>query len=127
LIGDHLDYAIVGIGINVNVPSEALPQLAPRATSVLAETGCATDRLELLVALLMRVESRYERLRNGENPIQEWASRLVTLGRRVEVTTSEDVLHGVATGVAQDGALLLQMDDGTLRRLLAGDVTLSRG
>jgi BirA family biotin operon repressor/biotin-[acetyl-CoA-carboxylase] ligase len=125
LIGDDLAFAIVGIGINVNVPPEALPGLAPQATSILAETGREIDRAELLAALLQHVEMRYQRLKTGENPGQEWGSRLITLGQRVKVITPEDVLNGMAEAVDEDGALLLRTDDGSVQRLLAGDVTLS--
>jgi BirA family biotin operon repressor/biotin-[acetyl-CoA-carboxylase] ligase len=126
LVGDDLVFVIVGIGINVNVPPEALPGLAPHATSILAETGRQVGRSALLVALLERVEARYKRLKSGENPRQEWSSRLVTLGQRVQITTPEGVLNGIAEGVDEDGALLLQKDDGSIQQLLTGDVTFSR-
>jgi BirA family biotin operon repressor/biotin-[acetyl-CoA-carboxylase] ligase len=126
VIDGDLAFAVVGIGINVNVPRDVLPDLAPNATSILAETGRRMDRTALLVNLLQAIEARFERLRGGENPHREWASRLTTLGRRVRATTAEGFLHGVAEGVDQDGALLLRLEDGSRRRLLAGDVTLAR-
>ncbi|MEA3338841.1 MAG: biotin--[acetyl-CoA-carboxylase] ligase [Chloroflexota bacterium] len=124
--GKRLEFAIVGIGINANVPPDALPTLAPDATSILAETGREVDRVALLAALLAGVEARRERLRVGESPRAEWAARLTTLGQRVDVTTSAGTLTGVAESVDEDGALLLRASDGALHRLLAGDVTLSR-
>ena len=126
MVGERLDFVVVGIGINVNVPPEALPDLAPNAASILAETGREVDRAPLLAVFLSGVEVRYERLRAGESPHQEWAARLATLGRPVEVTTSGEPLTGVAESVDQDGALLLRTPDGALQRLLAGDVTLAR-
>ncbi|MBU0702746.1 MAG: biotin--[acetyl-CoA-carboxylase] ligase [Chloroflexi bacterium] len=125
VIGKRLDFAVVGIGINVNVPPDALPTLAPDAASILAETGRQVDRVTLLAAMLAGVEARYERLRAGTSPRTEWAARLATLGQRVDVATSRGVLAGVAESVDEDGALLLRASDGALRRLLAGDVTLS--
>jgi biotin-(acetyl-CoA carboxylase) ligase len=41
------------------------------------------------------------------------------------VSTSTATFVGVAEGVDEEGALLLRTEDGTLHRLLAGDVTLS--
>ncbi|MGD2145024.1 MAG: biotin--[acetyl-CoA-carboxylase] ligase [Anaerolineae bacterium] len=125
LSSGDLSFAIVGIGVNVNVPAEELTALAPDATSILTETGLETDRSELLVRLLEHVEMRYERLRMGENPCQEWSSRLATLDQRVRVTTSDGVLRGMAEAVDEDGALLLRADDDSLHRLLTADVTLA--
>jgi BirA family biotin operon repressor/biotin-[acetyl-CoA-carboxylase] ligase len=97
--------------------------LAPDATSILAEVGCPVDRSALLVALLAGVERRYQALQAGDSPHREWAARLATLGQPVVVSTSAGVLTGVAESVDEDGALLLRLPDGGLRRLLVGDVT----
>jgi BirA family biotin operon repressor/biotin-[acetyl-CoA-carboxylase] ligase len=125
-VGAGMDYAVVGIGINVDVPSSLLSSLAPDATSILAETGQPVDRVAVLAALLAGAERRYEALRVGESPHAEWVARLATLGRPVKATTAEATVVGVAESVDQGGALLLRTPDGTLHRLLAGDVTLDR-
>lgn len=52
--GDHLDYLLVGIGVNVNVPAELLP--LPTATSLLVATGREHDRDVLLAAILRHLE-----------------------------------------------------------------------
>lgn len=122
--GEHLEYVIVGIGINVNVEAEILPTLDPNAASILAETGQAVDRATLLAALLAGVEHRYKALQAGKSPHQEWASRLATLGKQVHATTSGETITGVAESVDKDGALLLRTPDGALHRLTVGDVTL---
>ena len=126
MMGERLDFVVVGIGINVNVPPEALPNLSPDATSILAETGREVERAALLAALLAGVEVRYARMRAGESPRAEWAARLATLGQPVEAITSDGTLVGVAEAVDEDGALLLRTSDGKLYRFLAGDVTLAR-
>lgn len=126
VVGERLAFAVVGIGVNVNVEPQVLPTLAPDATSILAEVGRPVDRVALLVALLAGVERRYEALRAGESPHPEWVARLATLGQTVQVTASAGPLTGVAESVDEDGALLLRAPDGGLHRLLAGDVTLAR-
>ncbi len=51
---------VLGVGVNVNVTAEQLPEgLRERATSLLLELGQTVDRVELLVTLLDRVERRY--------------------------------------------------------------------
>jgi BirA family biotin operon repressor/biotin-[acetyl-CoA-carboxylase] ligase len=52
---------VLGIGVNVNLPAERLPQEVDLpATSLLVETGRELDRAELLVELLERLERRYD-------------------------------------------------------------------
>jgi BirA family biotin operon repressor/biotin-[acetyl-CoA-carboxylase] ligase len=127
LVGDELRYAIVGIGINVNVDFTTAPPLMSPATSLSMETGRAIPRLDLLVALLSGIEKRYLALRDGRSWHQEWADRMATLGQHVRVSSGSEQWHGLAVGVDEDGALLLQLEDGSTRRVLAGDVTSGHG
>jgi len=121
-----LDYVVVGLGINVNVDfgHGDMPESMTSATSLEAAVGHEVSRLSVLAALLRCVEVRYERLRAGVLPRDEWQSRLDTLGREVRVTMPGQTLNGLATGVDADGALLMQLADGRTVRVLAGDVTL---
>ncbi|MDW8069259.1 MAG: biotin--[acetyl-CoA-carboxylase] ligase [Anaerolineae bacterium] len=126
-LGDRLEYVVVGIGINVNVPPAVLPELSPDATSILAETGRELDRDVLLERLLDRVGDRYTRWRAGERPWAEWRIRLATLGQPVRVVTPEGDWRGVAEGVDEEGTLLLRTPDGDLRRIRVGDVLRAHG
>ncbi len=52
---------VLGIGINVNVPADQLPdEVRIPATSLLVETGAPVDRVVLLVELLAALERRYD-------------------------------------------------------------------
>ncbi len=82
------------------------------------------SRLSLLQSYLTDVESRYEMLRAGHSPHQEWASRLATLGQRVTIRAPDGVYQGVAEAVDDTGALLLRQPDGQIKHILTGDVTL---
>ena len=57
---------VLGIGVNVNLTAEQLPQDVDRpATSLLVETGRELNRAELLADLLERLESRYDAWLSG--------------------------------------------------------------
>jgi BirA family biotin operon repressor/biotin-[acetyl-CoA-carboxylase] ligase len=124
VIGGHLDHVVVGMGLNVNLAVSTLPELRGIATSLSEELGREVSRLELLQRILERVETRYNSLRRGESPHEEWAARLISLACQVQVTTPHEVLVGWAEGVDADGALILRTPDGQRRRIVAGDVTL---
>ncbi|MBN1640610.1 MAG: biotin--[acetyl-CoA-carboxylase] ligase [Anaerolineae bacterium] len=123
LTGDQLDYALVGIGVNVNLDLGQAPPLMAPATSLSAETGRRVSRVDLLAALLGGLERRHDALEAGHSFHAEWARRLATIGQRVCVTSGTDQWLGDAIGVDEDGALLLRTE-GAVQRVLAGDVTL---
>jgi len=120
-----LEMAILGIGLNVNIPAGALPPAATPATSLLVELGRPVARPALLAALLARLEGRYAAADAGQSPAEDWAARLVTLGRTVDVTAAGRApLAGTAEGVDEWGRLLVRDATGQLHTVAAGDVTL---
>jgi len=128
LIGEQIDFAVVGLGMNVNLePSQLGKSLLMPATSLSHELGRSVPRLPLLWAYLREVEARYLALRTGHSPVAEWADRLVTLRQQVKVSGLNRALEGQAEGVDSEGALLVRTADGDLHRVVAGDVTLREG
>ena len=127
LRGQEVDYAIIGIGLNVNLKPTDLPAFPLMPAASLSEAaGRPVARTGLLCAFLMAVERRYEALSAGASPHEEWAARLVTLGQMVRVATGDEVLQGMAEGVDANGGLLLRVAGRGLQVVLAGDVTLLR-
>jgi len=91
------------------------------ATSIALETGHAPDRETMLEALLEAFDAWRARLEgDGFGPVRErWRALSDTLGRRVTV----DAVSGVATDLDTDGALLIDVGDGTAR-VIAGEISL---
>jgi BirA family biotin operon repressor/biotin-[acetyl-CoA-carboxylase] ligase len=125
-VGAQLETAVVGIGINVNLDFEGAPPLMAPATSLMLAAGRRVSRLDLLVALLSGIEQRYLATREGRSFHREWAEQMATLGREVQVRGATETWQGVAVDVGADGALLVKDQDGTVQRVLAGDVTLRK-
>ncbi len=119
-----VDYAIIGIGVNVNLKLSDFPEIQSIATSLSAELGRGVSRLGVVRRLLVEIERLYLALQAGGTIYEEWRDSLVTLGRRVRVKSGKTVYQGVAESVAGDGSLLLRHSDGSLTRIVAGDVTL---
>ncbi len=118
------DYAILGIGINVNFKASEFSQLESIATSLSDELGRGVSRLSLIRKLLVEVEGLYLALKRGGPIFEEWRSRLATLGRRVGVKSDQNTYQGIAESVASDGSLMLRQSDGSLVKIVAGDVSL---
>ena len=121
---DKVDYAIIGIGLNVNLKLSDFPEILPTATSLSLELGRDIPRIDVIRQLLIEVERSYLALQRGEPIYEEWRDGLVTLGRRVHVKSGNVTYEGMAESVTKDGSLLLRRQDGSLIKIVAGDVTL---
>jgi len=124
LRGGVLEFTIVGIGINVNMDPSVYLEIADIATSLSAELGHPVSCIELVQKLMVEVEQLYLDIRAGQSLHQRWRERMVILGREVQVIEDGKVEQGVAEDVDGDGSLLLRRSDGSLLRIVAGDVTL---
>jgi BirA family biotin operon repressor/biotin-[acetyl-CoA-carboxylase] ligase len=129
LDGDQLRQAIIGIGLNVNIPRDQLPQTGSAGTgtpagSLLATSGQYVPRLRLLTHFLQRLETLYERAAAGQSPQPAWDARLLTRDQPVRVTGAKGIVEGTALGSDEWGRLLVRAADGELHRFAAGDVTL---
>ena len=122
MVGERIDYAAVGIGLNVNADFAGRPDLSGTATSLRLLLGREIDRLSVLAAIVERFMARFDELSAGDALRAAWAARLATLHRRVEARVGDAVWIGVAEAVDDDGALWLRSDDGARHRLLAADV-----
>ncbi len=124
LRGHRVDYAIIGIGININLRISDFPEISQTATSLSSELGRDVSRLDIVRCLLIELERLYLDLQAGGSVYEEWRDNLVTLGRQVLAISGETVYEGIAESVAGDGSLMLRQTDGKLNRIVAGDVSL---
>lgn len=127
IVGDHLEYVVVGVGLNVNLDVSAHPEIADLATSLAGELGHPTDRLEVARELLRQLDRRYALLRAGRCPevFAEWRSRLGTIGRRATLIDGRGESEAVfVEDVAPDGALIARRADGSRRIVHFGEVSL---
>ncbi len=124
-LGDQIEFAIIGLGINVNFAAATVAGIPAEATTLADEVGHAIPREPLARAILQCGDAYYARLCAGENLRAEWIARLATLRQRVRAHAETGIIEGIAESVDDDGALMLRCADGSLVRLLAGDVTLT--
>jgi BirA family biotin operon repressor/biotin-[acetyl-CoA-carboxylase] ligase len=113
-------------GFGVNVASA--PKRSDRATACLAQLpggrGVTADRV--LAPLDIAFRSRLARLLgDGFGPTREaWLSHAAHLGKRVELTPASGRVEGVLRGLADDGALIIELDGGALTHVRAGEISL---
>ncbi len=114
---DRVLFISIGMGINVNNdPSE----VEPGASSLKNITGRNISKKMLLARFLDEFEKRLQKAK-FENVISEWKEYTVTLNRQVKIVTHQEVSEGLAVDVEQDGALVLELADGTRKKIIYGD------
>jgi len=127
-VGEKVDYAIIGVGVNANfdVEKEFPEELWEKATSVQKALGRKIALEELFKALLEKMDNLYQIfLKEGFKPILEkWKDLAYFLGCEVEVYGDGEKFEGIASSVGDDGALILKLKDGSERRIFAGDLSI---
>lgn len=126
---DRVKYVILGIGVDVNLADEDLPEdLKSIATSVRIESGRQIDRPALAAAILEELDADYERLERGgfRAVAEEWEAQCVTLGHDVSISMGNRKIRGRAESLDEDGALMIRSAHGQLERIIGGDVTLDK-
>lgn len=111
--GDRLGGAVVGIGINANWQTAAMPaELRDSATSLADLAGAHVDRVALLARLLVALEAELDAIEAGRSPLDRYRARCSTLGRVVSVATADGSVNGRAVDLDPTGALVVEADDG---------------
>jgi len=120
---------VLGIGVNVNVTADRMPDdIRDIATSMAIALGRESDRDAVLDDIVIAVRAACDQYAARGGPdTARYASRCITLGRRVRVEGKD----GEAVGIARDGSLLVLFDatlaasaSATPERVVAGDVEL---
>jgi len=135
--------AIVGIGVNVNGPSNQLAtstetdlqRPGATATTLQSECGHVVSRETFIAHLLFNLEDLYLRLQQeAQEPVakvnqatsrlirEQWRSQLSTLGRYIEVRQGNTIVSGVAEDVDDTGELLLRCHSGKRVSITWGDI-----
>jgi len=116
---DKINFVVVGIGINVNTRD-----LPPGATSLFFQTKRNFSRIDITKKILEEVERCYRRTKKEgfSSLLKEWERFCLLWGTRVGVKVMHERIEGEATGIDEKGCLLLRRDDGSIKRISAGDI-----
>jgi BirA family transcriptional regulator, biotin operon repressor / biotin---[acetyl-CoA-carboxylase] ligase len=116
---------VIGVGINLTRPEHVDGVVAERAQWIdqLLTEATGVDPVSAASELLDRVHAGLELLLNDPYAARELvATTCATIGRRVRVEQQAGALLGTAIGLDPSGALMMQLDDGNVCTVRAGDV-----
>ena len=119
-----IDYIIVGVGINVNIDISTFPkELQEGTTSLKEELKKEVSMEKIIEDILYEVEINYETSKERKFTflLNEWKRLSNTIGKKVKIKMRAEVIEGEAVGVNRDGALILKREDGSLKKIIAGE------
>ena len=127
---DYTRFVVIGMGINVNHRQSDLtgPFRYP-ATSLAIELGSPVKRRDLLLNVIHRLETEYDRfLKNGFGAmLTEFERASAILGKQLRIQSGKEEFSGMALGFTREGALRLLKGDGKEEVIWVGDVLRVEG
>lgn len=109
--GDIIPYVIIGIGLNITS--------APDGGAVLG--GAVHDARDKVLAALSDICALWQN--EGFIPVRElWLQKAIRIGQEISVRGATSSQKGVFHGIDENGALLLQTPEKTIKTISAGEV-----
>ncbi|MBQ7991248.1 MAG: biotin--[Oscillospiraceae bacterium] len=117
-----LDYAVIGIGLNVN--NTSFPDdISEKATSIRLEKGEYINRSVLCADILNHLETRIDSMTDGRF-MTDYRARSILDGRNVLITNGDDAYPAKVLGIDEEGRLMIRHQDGREERIVNGSIEL---
>lgn len=121
-----LDYAVIGIGLNVlSVRDKFSRELAEIASSVEDETGVRISRNRMCAELLNRLEWHLDRI-ESKSFLEDYRSRELLTGNMITANIGGVPSVVKAVGIDENAALIVELPDGSIRKVNSGEADLCR-
>ena len=124
--GSYLDYAILGIGINCSHTTTDFPQsIRQIATSLSLMAQKVITPADLESHLIPELQSMVQRVSSDKAQVLDQYRRdCITLGKDVSIVQENQVLHGTAIDIDNDGGLIVRFPDSTTKTFCFGEISV---
>ncbi len=122
---DMLEYAAIGIGINVN--NDCFPdEIKNKATSLCTELGRKIDRNDFFRCVINRLDKVISSfiISMSIDDITSFTKLCATIGKRVSVQRADKPIEGTAREINRSGELIIVDDSGNEYVINSGEVTV---
>jgi len=126
-MGERIDLLNIGIGLNVNMQLDTIPEdIRPFTTSLKTESKTDIDRCSLLNLILNKLEQTYKMILNDDKQtlISEWIQLNCTIGKEVSVQSQNSIIRGVADSLNANGELLIRLESGKIETVNSGEINI---
>lgn len=120
------DYAIIGIGINCcQQQADFSSEIQEIAGSLAMVTGKEIDRSRVAAAMLEALWKMDSGLLSQKAAIMnQYRKDCITIGQEISLVRGDEVRHGTALDVDEDGALVVVFPDGRIEAINSGEVSV---
>lgn len=121
-----VDYAILGIGINVKLPKEGFPdEIKDIATSILdCDTSLEVDiRSKLISEVLNKFWLYYKDIEN-KSFIESYKTRSLLIGRDINILYKNSLEKAKVIEIDDECRLKVKTEDGSIKILSSGEVSI---
>lgn len=123
---DYIHHVVVGAGINVK-RQEFAPEIAMTAVSLEQICGREVSRAQLIANVMKAFEDYYDRFEQEHSLaglLEPYNRLLVSRDREVCVLDPKGDYRGISRGVNTRGELLVELADGRVTEVYAGEVSV---
>ncbi len=121
-----VSYAIIGIGINCSQERDDFaPEIRDMAGSLSMVTGKPVSRAKVAAAMLEALHDMNAALLTGKSGTMDaYRKNCITIGMDISLLRGDEVRHGKALDVDEEGALVVQFTDGHVEHVNSGEVSV---
>ena len=128
LESNRIENMVLGVGINFDVDVKQIKKILKDTPNfygiaTLSEQKKKVKPVQLVQTFLVELEKIYELLnaKQTKKIISEWTKRSSTIGKNVELETTDGKIKGKAMKIDEDGALIIS-SNGKTNKILVGDI-----
>ena len=120
--GSHMEYVIVGIGVNLSDPKNGFPlELSDVAGSLHADSSRLIN--EVTAHILQKFMYYYLSF-NAEDFFENYKSHLFFLGKEIDVISRNMVESALALDIDDEFHLIVRIKNGEIRKLDSGEISI---
>ena len=121
-VGDEI-CAVVGIGINCcQDVTDFSEEIRWFAGSLAMATGKPVDRAQVAASLIGALQQMD--LSGKETMMDRYRKDCITIGKEISLLRAEEVSHGYAISVDDDGGLVVRFDNGEVKTVQSGEISV---
>lgn len=120
---NFLDYAIIGIGVNVSLPIDGFPKEIQNIAGAVFENAQNDGKNRIAAEILNRFMSYYTVLPKV-NYIEEYRSRNFVIGKEILVNLSDKQKKAVALDIDDEFHLIVKYDNNKTETLSSGEISI---